>query len=81
MVREGLGWKQEPYCGEAQGPLYGEDFTRKVRERTWTRLRPAREHSKTTTTDVESGWGFSDKTKAVVLGMQKRGGSLEMPSK
>lgn len=52
-----------------------------VRERTWTRLRPALEHSKATTTDVESGWGFSDKTKAVVLGTQRGGGSPEMPSK
>lgn len=81
MVREGLGWKQEAHCGEAQGPLYGEDFTQKVRERTWIRLQPALEHSKATATDVESGWGFSDKTKAVVLGMQRRGECPQMPSK
>ena len=46
-----------------------------------TRLRRALEYIKATITDVESGWGFSDKTEAVVMGMQRRGGSPEMPSK
>lgn len=38
------------------------------------------EHSKATAIDVKSRWNFSDKAKAMVLGMQRGGGNPAIPT-